>query len=203
MQLFPHNALLRIIGRLALPIFAYMIAEGCRYTRNRKKYLVTVLLCGLVCQVVYFVAMGSLYQCILITFSLSIVLIYCLDAARSRSARRDWLLLLLALCAVYFLSAVLPRLLPGTDYAIDYGFFGILLPVCFYLGPTRKHSLLFGALGMALLALDSGFTQWFSFAAMSLLLLYNGQRGKRKLKYLFYIYYPVHLAVIWLISLVI
>ena len=36
MQLFPRVRLLRIIGRLAFPIFAYMIAEGCRYTRNRR-----------------------------------------------------------------------------------------------------------------------------------------------------------------------
>ena len=39
MILFPHIPLFRIIGRLSMPIFAYMIAEGCRHTRNRKKYL--------------------------------------------------------------------------------------------------------------------------------------------------------------------
>ena len=36
LQLLPNVLILRILGRLALPIFAYMIAEGCRYTRNRK-----------------------------------------------------------------------------------------------------------------------------------------------------------------------
>ena len=35
--LFPHVKLLRILGRLAYPIFAYMIAEGCRYTKNNNK----------------------------------------------------------------------------------------------------------------------------------------------------------------------
>ena len=39
LQLFPDILIFRIIGRLAMPIYAFMIAEGCRHTRNRKKYL--------------------------------------------------------------------------------------------------------------------------------------------------------------------
>jgi len=35
--LFPSLIILRIIGRIAFPIFAYMIAEGCRYTKNEKR----------------------------------------------------------------------------------------------------------------------------------------------------------------------
>jgi hypothetical protein len=41
-SLFPQALWLRVIGRLALPIFAYMIAEGCRHTRNRKRYLLSI-----------------------------------------------------------------------------------------------------------------------------------------------------------------
>ena len=71
LQIFPQLQWLRILGRLAMPIYAYMIAEGCRHTRDRKKYLMRLLGMGILCQIVYFVAMESLYQCILITFSLS------------------------------------------------------------------------------------------------------------------------------------
>ena len=39
LQLLPQFIILRIIGRLAAPLFAYMIAEGCRYTHNRGRYL--------------------------------------------------------------------------------------------------------------------------------------------------------------------
>ena len=35
--LFPGIAILRIIGRISFPIFAFMIAEGCRYTKNKLK----------------------------------------------------------------------------------------------------------------------------------------------------------------------
>ena len=42
--LFPQYRVLRIIGRIAFPIFAYMIAEGCRYTSNRIRYFLTIFL---------------------------------------------------------------------------------------------------------------------------------------------------------------
>lgn len=40
--LFPRVTLFRILGRLAYPIYAYMIAEGCRYTRNKLRYFLMV-----------------------------------------------------------------------------------------------------------------------------------------------------------------
>ena len=52
LQLLPQYDILRVIGRLAFPIFAYMIAEGCRYTRDRKRYLLTLALMAAVYQIV-------------------------------------------------------------------------------------------------------------------------------------------------------
>ena len=52
---FPNVAIFRILGRIAFPIFAYMIAEGCRYTKNRAKYLGMIAAMAIVFQVVYFV----------------------------------------------------------------------------------------------------------------------------------------------------
>ena len=51
LQLFPQWTFLRIIGRLALPIYAYMIAEGCRYTRDRRKYLLRMVSLAALCQI--------------------------------------------------------------------------------------------------------------------------------------------------------
>ena len=72
---FPTVAALRIIGRLAFPIFAYMIAEGCGYTRNKLKYFLHVFLLAVICQIVYFVAARDTHMNILVTFSLAILLI--------------------------------------------------------------------------------------------------------------------------------
>ena len=200
LQLLPRLEILRILGRLALPIFAYMIAEGCRYTRSRRRYLATMAAMALVCQSVYFFAMGSLYQCILVTFSLSIALIYLTDHAMHRQSAAAWLPALLGFGAAYFLSNVLPGLLPGTDYGIDYRFAGIVLPVLISLGRIKREKLALTAVGLVLLALQSGGRQWFALAALLPLALYSGKRGRRNLKNLFYIYYPAHLAAIWLLG---
>ena len=50
---FPDVLIFRIIGRLGLPIFAFMIAEGCRYTKNKLKYFLSLLILGTACQLVY------------------------------------------------------------------------------------------------------------------------------------------------------
>lgn len=195
-QIFPQLLWLRLVGRLAMPVYAYMIAEGCRHTRNRKKYLLRLLGMGVLCQAVYFVAMGSLYQCILMTFSLSVCLICLMDAVDMEKTAGNWTRLLAGTMLVVFLCTVLPDLLPGTDYEIDYGLPGVLLPVLIYGAGTRGLLL-----GLALVALKYGGAQWLAFLAVPLLLCYNGQRGRANIGKLFYWYYPVHLVVIYGISL--
>jgi len=189
LQLLPQLGLLRVIGRLALPVYAYMIAEGCRHTRDRKKYLLRLTTLAFVCQVVYFFAMGSLYQCILVTFSLSVCLIWLWDG-------RPGPLFYIACVSAWALCRVVPDLLPHTDFRIDYGIWGVLLPWMIYVGSIKGLTV-----GLLLLALSYGGYQWFAFAAVPLLMLYNGQRGKANIGKLFYYYYPAHLVIIYLLSL--
>lgn len=201
LSLLPQHGWLRVVGRLALPIFAYMIAEGCHHTRSMGRYLLTMAAVAAVCQGVYWVAMGSLYQCILVTFSLSVAVIWALRGVQTRPTVPRVLALTGVLGAVIFVTLALPRLLPGTDFAVDYGFCGVLLPVLVWLGRTRSEKLGLCALGLAALVAALGTTQLPALLAIPLLALYNGQRGRLRLKYLFYIYYPAHLAAIYLIGL--
>lgn len=201
-QLLPQYEILQIIGRLALPIFAYMIAEGCRYTKNRRKYLLTLTLVALLCQLVYFLAMGSLYQCILVTFSLSVGMIYTIDYARKKKSFLSYCIAMIVFVAVYFVSIPLPKLLDKTDFAIDYGIFGILFSVSVYYAKTKYQKLFMTTISLLALCLTSGGLQWYSLFAIIPLTLYNGKRGTTKLKHLFYIYYPLHLAGIYFISLI-
>ena len=149
-----------------------MIAEGCRHTRNRPRYLLTILGFAFICQAVYFFAMGL-----------------------------DHALAAIGLGMVYFLCEKLPGILPHTDFAVDYGFWGVMLPVFIYFGPTRLGALVLSAVGLVLLALNKGGFQWYALSALVLLALYSGARGKYRMKYLFYIYYPGHLAAIYAIDL--
>ena len=53
--LFPDLEFMRILGRLAFPIFAFFIGEGCRYTSSKLKYFLRVSILGILCQAVYII----------------------------------------------------------------------------------------------------------------------------------------------------
>ena len=139
--------------------------------------------------------MGSLYQCILVTFSLSILLCMIAKKAREKKTLCWYLLLLLSVFGVWLLTEMLPEYLRHTDYAVDYGFLGVMLPVLVFLAPKKRWKLVIAA-GVLLLLSSDNWVQLPSVLAVPILALYNGTRGKWKLKYLFYWYYPVHLVII-------
>jgi hypothetical protein len=196
MLLLPRVRILRAIGRIAFPIFAYMIAEGCQHTRNRRKYLLSMVSLAAICQVVYFFAMGSLSMCVLVTFSLSIGLIYISDYAHAGGRHGKAMLYAAGFALVFLCYLAHDVLFPKTDFGIEYGLWGVLLPVFAHFGARKQKKLQYFTAGLALLCLTWGGIQWFSMAAIPLIALYNGKRGKWKMKYLFYIYYPLHLVVL-------
>jgi hypothetical protein len=196
----PGNGWLTCLGRIAYPIFAYMIAEGCHHTHRMGGYLGKMALAGAICQVAYYFALGSLYQCVLVTFTLSIALIALLKKARDRNSGFWYFLSLLGVGAVYFITERLAGYLPGTDFAIDYGFLGVMLPVAVYLGRTKGEKLTLAAFVLVALAMDAASVQYYALLTIPLLALYNGKRGKGLGKYFFYIYYPAHLLVIHVLA---
>lgn len=174
---FPQAVWLRVIGRLAFPLFSYCIAEGCRYTRNKARYFGSVFACGAVC-VIAFLPFGGFYGNALITLSLSILLLYGVEAWKS-SGKLRFLALTAALAAVFYL---LCRTVP-----IDYGFAGVLLPLYAEIGRLFWERVFAGVMGGV---------QRFCVLAIFPLLLLGNERGKWKMKHFFYIYYPAHLALI-------
>ena len=204
---FPRVALLRAIGRLAFPIFAYMIAEGCRYTKHRLRYFLTVALMGAGYTAVYYIYDRTLYLCILVTFALSIMMIYALELLKNElfvPERRVWRI---ALAALVFLASVSFTYVLNLFVKIDYGFYGCLTPVLVSIFlPPRENApafydtvgklrleLLGLAIGIAALYIAYGGIRYYAFLAIPLVFLYSGKRGKHKMKYFFYIFYPAHL----------
>ncbi len=198
--LFPEAEWMRLVGRLAFPIFAYMIAEGCRYTRSMPRYFTTLAAVAALCQIVYFFAMDSLYQSIMVTFTLSVGLIWLLKQGQKTGKVHWWILAAMGTGVAFLVTELLPQWLPDTDFYVDYGFLGIMLPVGVYLCKAKGIQLLYTALVLALMSLTGWVGQWASLLTVPLLALYNGQRGKRKLKWLFYLYYPLHLVAIQAIA---
>jgi hypothetical protein len=111
--------------------------------------------------------------------------------------------MLFTVITVLLIAVMLPVILIDQGFIIDYGIFGVLLPVVIFYSPEKTRKLLFTAGVLIFLTLDlGGGIQWFSLLAVPLLALYNQKRGKYNIKPLFYIFYPAHLVVIYLISII-
>lgn len=199
-MLFPQVLILQIIGRISFPIFAYMIAEGCRHTKNRGRYLLLISALAFSCQAVFYIFSGSLYMNILITFVLSITTIFCWDNFWGKRDILSGSLFVLHIAVLLLVCVILPVLLTDTDYWIDYGVFGVLLTVAIYYAPKKLFKMLLSLPLLIAITFYSDSIQWFSILALPLLTLYNGERGKYNIKWLFYIFYPVHLLAIQLID---
>lgn len=214
--LFPQILFLRIIGRLSFPLFAFAISEGCRYTKNKTRHFLLIFALAVVCQVVYyFFDNGNLYMSVLITFSLSVLTVYALQFFKQSLFSKETDGLDKGLCFTLFLAIVL------CDYAlcqvltIDYGFWGIMLPVFASVfdfraipAPTILQKLdnvsvrvCALAVGLILLAVSFGGIEYYALFALPILLLYNGEKGTWNTKYFFYIFYPLHLAILQGISM--
>ena len=204
--LFPHVGIFRIIGRLAFPIYAYCIAEGFRYTRNRLKYFLGIFILGALCQTVYTIVDGELYLGVLITFSISIVIMYFVLAklyfalSKSHLTSRADAIISAALSAI----AIGAAFVLTTKIEIDYGFFGIMLPVFASFFTDKPHRLItFSACLVALCLVNTSagdLVQYWSLLAVPILAVYNGKPGKYRLKYFFYIFYPAHLVLLYAID---
>lgn len=191
---FRVDMILRFIGRIAFPIYCFLLVEGFYMTRNRKKYALNLFVFALISEIPFEVSfMGGLnigFHNVYWTLLLGMLLMMTLEELKVRKLKRFCLLALLAL-AVFAITAQLVY----TDYAA----IGVML--IFILYQTRddrkKQSLLGGV------AMCYEITAPVSFV---LTYCYNGQRKTRKnpwTKYLFYAFYPIHLLVLYWIRLLV
>lgn len=194
--LFPTLLVLRAVGRIAFPIFAYMIAEGYAHTRSRLRYFLTVAGVGVLSQLAATIGAGVLHMNILITFALAIAVAALSDTLLQGTPRHQ-ALAGVALAGILFLVAGMPYL---SSLSFDYGAVGVLLPPMLYRLRGQGEKLLAVALAIAALSIGAHPVRWCALFAIPLLALYNGQRGKAKLKYLFYLFYPAHIAILWLLA---
>lgn len=218
MILLPDVAILRMIGRIAMPMFAFFIAQGCRYTRNKLRYFLQVFLLGIAWQIVTVTgelisgAFEDFYFNILITFSFSIVICYIyLEVEKAyknkdnKNLKKFGTLLVLAVLASYAFLRFSDNVI-GIGVSVDYGIRGILLPLfaCIFTDKNKQiASFSIGLIGFMILMAKGINTILCSSFSIPILYAYDGTYGSKKLKYLFYIFYPAHLTVLYLIKFII
>ena len=180
----------RYIGRVAFPIFCFLLVEGFGHTKNQKKYLFRMFLFALLSEIPFNLAFeGKIiapgYQNIFWELALGIVLMMVIQKIE-KSRRNTFFNFSLIFLAV-LLGAVIAEVL-----SFDYGEHGIIsIAVLYYFRKYKGVQLLAGAL--------SFLWYWKAMFGFLPIALYNGKRG-RNIKYAFYIFYPSHLLIFYFIA---
>lgn len=189
--LYPNVILLRLIGRLTMPIMAFLIAEGFHYTKNRRKYLARLLIFGVISQLPFMWAFDTGTLNVMFTLALSVLYLIVDESAVNHYAK---VLISIVIILVSFWC--------------DWSFIGVLLVLAFYKfrGNFKMQAASFSAVVLIMLmfyaisATGPGYLVNLAvLAALPLLYFYNGKRG-RDIKYFFYAFYPAHLLALFIYS---
>lgn len=183
-------AAMRHLGRMAFPIFAFLLVEGFYRTRNRRKYIGRMFLTALISEVPFDLAMSGKAvawetQNTLFTLVLGLLVLQAMTYLEESCRSARWIIMAsrAAVCGLGALIAYICR--------TDYSYKGIALIIVFFLFYYYRTN-----------AAVAGFCTFcwepWSFPAFLLIPFYNGVRRHRA-KAFFYVYYPLHLLVLYFI----
>lgn len=197
--LFPEGSVMQIvlrsIGRIAFPLFAFFISEGFIHTHDIKKYFMRLFIFALAIEAFLFVFYLFTHVNYMITENIFWTLLLGLLALIMISTKK-W----------YYITIALLLILASYFMRIPYGGFGVAMIILFGTIKNRLQQLLYAVpftyLYITLMNLDIAWVQWFGLLAFIPLFFYNGKLGKMN-KYFFYAYYPAHIIVIVAISMLI
>ena len=215
--------ILYAVGGLTYTIMAFFVVEGYRYTSNLRKYMTRLLIFGLIAQAFHPMVLGitamvpgwPLFN-IMFTITLSLIVLLMYDKIKIRIL--FWLLFIVA-CVValfmdlFFIGVLVPvlyyaikkegrrRTLPGIIAGIIFiviGLFGTLSILALENTPGMEQEAQYLIENMSMTRELMFLTPTFAigcFLGAILIRNYNGERGKPA-KWLFYVAYPLHLAII-------
>lgn len=182
---------MRNIGRIAFPIYCFLLVEGFEHTRDRKKYALRLFAFALISEIPFDLAFQSevlefTYQNVFFTLLIGLLTIMAFHAVEEK---KEWhpVLRCLLLAGITFAGMGIAVLL-RTDYDAN----GVLCIMILYLFRRSR--------GLQILAGCLSFFWWElpALVAFIPIAFYNGKRGWN-IKYLFYLFYPVHLLLLYVI----
>lgn len=185
--LFPQYLGMRMIGRIAFPIYCFLLVEGAMHTSDIRKYELRLFLFALVSELPFDLAFqGTIdfnHQNVFFTLLLGVIGI---DLAQRWKSKLNTILIFIILVIV------------AEFLRTDYGGSGIVFIFFYYLLYQKKVVKQLAFVLENYLLYGSGVQIYASFAVLPML-LYNGKKGP-SLKYVFYVFYPAHLLILYLIS---
>lgn len=189
---------MRGVGRLAFPIYCFLLVEGFKYTKNRTKYCLRLLIFAIISEIPFDLAFKGVwwypsYQNVFFTLLLGFIGMWSMDVIMKKLSNEDlWPYIKICLCIV------IVALLMGVGYFLktDYNMYGVMTIMIMYM---LRHSVVSESImGGLVLCFMSG-SEWPVIFAVPLMLLYNGKKGNGP-KYLFYLAYPLHIIIIYFVA---
>ncbi len=192
-DLYLLDQVLRSIGRIGFPLFCFLLVEGFVHTKNRVKYGLRLGLFALLSEIPFNLAFSgkvflTKYQNVFFTLLIGFLVMAAFRQIEEKY--REKRLLSLLLVVISLMTGMAVAVLLKTDY--DYlGIFSIA--VLYVFRTYRPFQMLCGALSF----------MWEIPAPAAFLAAacYNGRRGL-KLKYIFYLFYPTHLLILYFIAVI-
>jgi len=195
--------LTRSVGRIAFPIFAYLIAQGCVHTKNIGKYLARLGLLAIVSEPFFDMAFwgGDINFLrntnIFYTLFLGAATVAILEKAREAFGNGKPLSTTI-FYGTFIVGALFAPAMAAYALGADYSFIGVgIIFLIYILRPESRFGRTIAlAIGMAALYSHNINYLMFSFVAIGLIALYNGKLGTSSpaIKWGFYFFYPAHLA---------
>ena len=187
---------MRLVGRMAFPLYAFMLVQGFIWTRDWKKYLSRMILFALMAEIPFNMVVSKEIcyphaQNTIFTLTAGLICMKMLEALEQKYGNEKFLRSALSVWAVVGSMTVTAL------FRSDYGAYGVLLIALFYYFRHRPEEQ--AAAGCAGLLLIYGFSinVLFAWIAIFFISRYNGERG-RNMGLLPYIFYPAHLLAVWL-----
>lgn len=177
------DKVMRSMGRLAFPIFCYLIVEGFLHTRDVKKYAARLLAFAFLSEIPFdLAAFGTWFYPYHqnVYFTLLLGLLAIAGISRSQEEKNYWkqILFIIACCSCAgFLKT-------------DYGAFGVFFIILLYLSRSRK---VIQTVAGSIALLEDAVAAPLAFVPIR---MYNGTRGKKNWKWFFYVFYPAHLLIL-------
>lgn len=182
------DLIFRLLGRLAFPIFCFLLVEGFLHTRDAGRYLLNLSVFALISEIPFDLAVQNRgfaidYQNVYFTLAIGLIVLMGLNRFEKQKILQGLMV---------FMGCVIASILK-TDYSVV----GILIIVSFYLLRSNPKYQLMAAGVLSFLESLS----LLGAAALALIPIhfYNGEKGRIKHKYVFYWFYPIHLLVLFLI----
>lgn len=183
--LLPEALWLRALGRLAFPIYCFLLVEGVAHTSSRLRYGLRLGLVAVLSELPFDWALGGSWGHQNVLFTL--------------------LLGFLAVCAMEKFQGLLGKLMIGLPFAVvaqflgtDYGGMGVVLCAVFALAQGMPNRRTIELLGLGLVCWQIGGLEILGVLALIPIALYTGEKKthSRWIQWAFYLFYPVHLAVL-------